>query len=156
MQSLLDQAGLNMPVLRLSHDLDSDSPSTPSFEDRIWLLHAQAHAILAATSTFCQNAKGLDRDARLWGACNAVAAADYHGPIPPEVQSNPKSALIIDELNLSIRTVRGLKQGGLQTAGEIAAYTADELKVLCNLGNKSVRELAEELPALGISFSASE
>jgi DNA-directed RNA polymerase alpha subunit len=52
--------------------------------------------------------------------------------------------------------VRGLKQGGLQTAGEIAAYTADELKVLCNLGNKSARELAEELPALGIPFSASE
>ena len=85
-----------------------------------------------------------------------MAAADYHAPVPPEIQSNPKSALIIDELNLSIRTVLRLKQGGLQTAGEIAAYTADELKALCNLGNKSVRELTEELPALGIPFSASE
>jgi hypothetical protein len=119
MQGLLDQASLNIPVLRPSHDFDSDSPASPSFEDRIRVLYAQAHAILAAASTFCENAKGLDRDARLWGAYNTVAAADYHAPIPPEVQSNPKSALIIDELNLSIRTVRGLKQGGCKPRGKL-------------------------------------
>jgi hypothetical protein len=91
MQGLLDQASLNMPGLRPSHDFDSDSPASPSFEDRIRVLYAQAHAILAAASTFCENAKGLDRDARLWGAYDAVATADYRAPIPPEVQANPKS-----------------------------------------------------------------
>jgi hypothetical protein len=78
-------------------------------------------------------------------------------PFFTEIESAVRA---IEKISSSIRDVERTtaiaRARGLQTAGEIAAYTADELKVLCNLGNKSVRELAEELPALAIPFSASE
>jgi hypothetical protein len=154
MQRLLNKAGLNMPVVhqRSEPAPDSQTARTDSFEDRVRMLYVDSHTLCRAAAAFCRSVESLRADARLWSATEVIAAADYHAPIAAEVASSPNAAIAIDDLNLSVRTAGRLKKAGVQTAGEIGTYTAGELRMLCDLGQKSIHELNEELPKLGITL----
>ena len=58
----------------------------------------------------------------------------------------------IETLDLSVRPLNCLRRAGINTIGDLVNKTEDDLKVVRNLGQKSLDELKEKLEALGLSF----
>ncbi len=58
----------------------------------------------------------------------------------------------IEELNLSVRSQNGLEKAGINTVGELINRPFSGLKLIENLGDKSVSEIVEAIQNLGLSF----
>ncbi|MCQ2495586.1 MAG: DNA-directed RNA polymerase subunit alpha [Lachnospiraceae bacterium] len=65
-------------------------------------------------------------------------------------------AIIIDELELSVRSYNCLKRAGINTVGELVNKTPDEMMKVRNLGRKSLEEVLAKLKELGLSLKESE
>ncbi|CAB1129920.1 RNA polymerase (alpha subunit) [Candidatus Hydrogenisulfobacillus filiaventi] len=62
----------------------------------------------------------------------------------------------IEELDLSVRSFNCLKRAGINTVGELAEKTDEDMMKVRNLGKKSLEEVKEKLFALGLSLKPSE
>jgi DNA-directed RNA polymerase subunit alpha len=63
---------------------------------------------------------------------------------PPEQESSFDEVLI-EELELSVRSYNCLKAANIKTLEELAEYSAKDLKKIKNLGKKSITEVVEKL-----------
>ncbi len=64
--------------------------------------------------------------------------------------------MVIEDLDLSVRSYNCLKRAGIQTVEELTQKTEDEMMRVRNLGKKSLKEVKEKLTALGKSFRNSD
>ncbi|MFQ5925100.1 MAG: DNA-directed RNA polymerase subunit alpha [Dehalococcoidia bacterium] len=55
----------------------------------------------------------------------------------------------IEQLSLSVRTFNCLKRAGIATVGELMERSEEELLTIRNLGQKALKEIGEQLKALG-------
>lgn len=62
----------------------------------------------------------------------------------------------IDELELTVRSYNCLKRTGINTVGDLAAKSLDDMIKVRNLGRKSLDEVILKLEELGLSLSPSE
>lgn len=62
--------------------------------------------------------------------------------------------VLVDELELSVRTAHCLKNLGIRTVGQLAATTEAELLRSENFGRKSLKELKEILDGLGVELGS--
>lgn len=60
--------------------------------------------------------------------------------------------MVIEDLDLSVRSYNCLKRAGIQTVDELIQKTEDELMKVRNLGKKSLKEVKEKVYDLGLSF----
>lgn len=73
-----------------------------------------------------------------------------------ELQESPFSeidAMLIEDLDLSVRSYNCLKREGTSTVGELRAMTEEQLLEIRNFGSKSVDEVKDKLVELGISLA---
>ena len=66
------------------------------------------------------------------------------------------SNMIIEDLDLSVRSYNCLKRAGIQTVEELTQKTEDEMLRVRNLGKKSFKEVKEKIYELGLSFKSYE
>jgi DNA-directed RNA polymerase subunit alpha len=64
------------------------------------------------------------------------------------------SRLTIDELDLPTRIYNSLKNGGIETLGQLLATTKKDLVSMRNMGNKSIMVVEEKLKEKGVSLAA--
>jgi DNA-directed RNA polymerase subunit alpha len=69
--------------------------------------------------------------------------------IPEEVRT-----LTIDELDLPTRIYNSLRNGGIETVGELLETPRKELVSMRNMGGKSLSVIEEKLQEKGISLNA--
>lgn len=62
--------------------------------------------------------------------------------------------LMIEDLNLSVRSYNCLKRAGIATVDELTQKTEDEMMRVRNLGKKSLKEVKDKLEELGLSFKS--
>ncbi len=62
--------------------------------------------------------------------------------------------MMIEDLDLSVRSYNCLKRGGIQTVEELTQKTEDEMMRVRNLGKKSLKEVKDKLEELGLSFKS--
>lgn len=62
----------------------------------------------------------------------------------------------IEDLDLSVRSYNCLKRAGINTVGDLANMTEDELVKVRNLGRKSLDEIKKKLQELGLGLTHSE
>ncbi len=62
--------------------------------------------------------------------------------------------MMIEDLDLSVRSYNCLKRGGIQTVEELTQKTEDEMMRVRNLGKKSLKEVKDKLTELGLSFKS--
>ena len=62
----------------------------------------------------------------------------------------------IEDLELSVRSFNCLKRAGINTIGELASRTADDMIRVRNLGRKSLEEVEQKLAGLGLALKAAE
>ena len=72
-----------------------------------------------------------------------------------EVQ-NKGLVLMIEDLDLSVRSYNCLKRAGIQTVEELMQRTEDEMMRVRNLGKKSLKEVKDKIYDLGLSFKSYE
>lgn len=85
------------------------------------------------------------------GAVEALVLADK--PEDERVRLLDRS---IEDLELSVRSFNCLKRAGINTIGELAGKSADDMMRVRNLGRKSLEEVEEKLHSLGLGLRAAD
>jgi len=73
------------------------------------------------------------------------------GPAPPR-PPNAMDEILIEELELGVRSYNCLKRAGIQTVGDLVSKTEGELNAIPNFGKKSIDEVIETLQARGLAL----
>ena len=88
----------------------------------------------------------------------AIAAGDGAGAGPAEAAPVPGAdgldEILIEELELGVRSYNCLKRAGIQTVGELVRKSESELNAIPNFGRKSIEEVQETLRARGLGLRA--
>lgn len=69
---------------------------------------------------------------------------------------NKGLVMMIEDLDLSVRSYNCLKRAGIQTVEELTQRTEDEMMRVRNLGKKSLKEVKDKIYDLGLSFKSYE
>jgi DNA-directed RNA polymerase subunit alpha len=70
----------------------------------------------------------------------------------PQRQPNAMDDILIEELELGVRSYNCLKRAGIQTVGDLVTKTESELNAIPNFGKKSIDEVIETLHARGLAL----
>ena len=62
--------------------------------------------------------------------------------------------ILIEELELGVRSYNCLKRAGIQTVGDLVSKSEAELAAIPNFGKKSIDEVIETLHARGLALHA--
>ncbi len=71
---------------------------------------------------------------------------------PEKEEVNKLSLMMLEDLDLSVRSYNCLKRASIQTVEELVNKTEDELMKVRNLGKKSFKEVKDKVEELGLSF----
>ncbi len=82
---------------------------------------------------------------------------DGHGVVggvggPPAALGGEEWNILIEELELGVRSYNCLKRAGIQTVGDLISKSENELNAIPNFGKKSIDEVVETLHARGLSL----
>ncbi len=76
---------------------------------------------------------------------------------PAESESSRSAdSMVIDELELSVRSFNCLKRANINTVGELCDKTEDDMMKVRNLGKKSLEEVIAKLEELGLHLKTSD
>ena len=67
-------------------------------------------------------------------------------------EENKYQGMMIEELDLSVRSNNCLKRAGISTVMELTQKSEDEMMKVRNLGKKSLKEVKEKLATYGLHF----
>jgi DNA-directed RNA polymerase subunit alpha len=67
---------------------------------------------------------------------------------------NGLDEILIEELELGVRSYNCLKRAGVQTVGDLVRKTRSELNAIPNFGSKSIEEVIETLQTRGLNLQA--
>lgn len=86
------------------------------------------------------------------------AVYEQDSVIKPDVsgQENPMATMMIEDLDLSVRSYNCLKRAGIATVEELILKTEDEMMRIRNLGKKSLKEVKDKLDELDLNFKTIE
>ncbi len=93
------------------------------------------------------------------GGLGALEPGLVGGPagagVPGQPGGRPANAMddiLIEELELGVRSYNCLKRAGIQTVGDLISKTENELNAIPNVGKKSIDEVIETLEGRGLSL----
>jgi DNA-directed RNA polymerase subunit alpha len=72
----------------------------------------------------------------------------------PAGRSDGMDDILIEELELGVRSYNCLKRAGIQTVGDLVQKSESELAAIPNFGRKSIEEVKETLDARGLNLRA--
>ena len=75
---------------------------------------------------------------------------------PVEEETTKVNTMMIEDLDLSVRSYNCLKRAGIQTVDELTQKTEDEMMHVKNLGKKSLKEVKDKMYQLGLFFKSYE
>jgi DNA-directed RNA polymerase subunit alpha len=84
----------------------------------------------------------------------AVAVTDGGGTAetPPVPGADGLDEILIEELELGVRSYNCLKRAGVQTVGDLVRKSESELNAIPNFGQKSIEEVIETLQSRGLDL----
>jgi DNA-directed RNA polymerase subunit alpha len=82
----------------------------------------------------------------------ASEQAEVSGVVTPAVADNLLK-LTVDELDLPTRIYNSLRNGGIETVGQLLSTPRKELVSMRNMGAKSISVIEEKLKEKGISLT---
>ncbi len=137
---------------RLTLDVETDGSVDPEAALR------EASEILIKTLAIFTDAERLEelqagaRDgaSAAAGAAGVGAAGGVAGG-----GGGPMDDILIEELELGVRSYNCLKRAGIQTVGELLQKSESELAAIPNFGRKSIEEVVETLKSRGLDLRES-
>jgi DNA-directed RNA polymerase subunit alpha len=93
--------------------------------------------------------------AQLVGAAAAASAGELSSIGGSSIAgADGMDDILIEELELGVRSYNCLKRAGVQTVGDLVQKSESELNAIPNFGRKSIEEVIETLEARGLSLRA--
>ena len=135
---------------KLELDLETDGSIEPAAALR------EASEILIKTLAIFTDAERVEEltareaAAPLGGGDGLSAVAGNGGGV---AASNGLDEILIEELELGVRSYNCLKRAGVQTVGDLVRKTRSELNAIPNFGSKSIEEVIETLQARGLDLN---
>jgi DNA-directed RNA polymerase subunit alpha len=131
---------------KLTLDIETDGSVEPQAALR------EAAEILISSLAIFTDAERLEQ---LRGSDNGLSAGDggAAGAIPAG-RSDGMDDILIEELELGVRSYNCLKRAGVQTVGDLLQKSESELNAIPNFGRKSIEEVIETLKARGLDLRA--
>jgi DNA-directed RNA polymerase subunit alpha len=131
---------------KLTLDIETDGSVEPQAA-----LREAAEILISSLAIFTD----ADRLEQLRGSDNGLAgdAGGAAGPLPPG-RSDGMDDILIEELELGVRSYNCLKRAGVQTVGDLLQKSESELNAIPNFGRKSIEEVIETLKARGLDLRA--
>jgi DNA-directed RNA polymerase subunit alpha len=131
---------------KLTLDIETDGSIDP-----IMALREAAEILIQQLAIFTDPNR-LDQ-LRDTGTTPAIDPALVGGDaVPRSRQTSPMDDILIEELELGVRSYNCLKRAGIQTVGDLVAKTEGELNAIPNFGKKSIDEVIETLHARGLAL----
>ena len=128
---------------KLTLDIETDGSVEPQAA-----LREAAEILIQSLSIFTDQERLEALRGGVDGSLDAVAAA---GPQPGRAPGGMDD-ILIEELELGVRSYNCLKRAGIQTVGDLVSKTESELNAIPNFGKKSIDEVIETLHARGLAL----
>jgi DNA-directed RNA polymerase subunit alpha len=131
---------------KLTLDIETDGSVEPQAALR------EAAEILISSLAIFTDAERLEQ---LRGSDNGLTGGDggAAGAIPAG-RADGMDDILIEELELGVRSYNCLKRAGVQTVGDLLQKSESELNAIPNFGRKSIEEVIETLKARGLDLRA--
>lgn len=132
---------------KLTLDIETDGSIDPHAA-----LREAAEILIAQLAIFTDADRVVElRDTGSLGALEAGMAGGVPGG-PGGRPANAMDDILIEELELGVRSYNCLKRAGIQTVGDLISKTESELSAIPNFGKKSIDEVIETLDARGLKL----
>jgi len=135
---------------RLTLDIETDGSIDPQAA-----LREAAEILISSLSIFTDE----DRIEELRAGPGGVAALTDNGAGPAGLATagartggGPMDDILIEELELGVRSYNCLKRAGIQTVGDLVSKSEGELAAIPNFGKKSIDEVIETLSQRGLAL----
>jgi DNA-directed RNA polymerase subunit alpha len=130
---------------KLMLDIETDGSVEPQAA-----LREAAEILIKSLSIFTDPARldFLQAGAELTGDEGVVVPAGPATGRAPDAMDD----ILIEELELGVRSYNCLKRAGIQTVGDLLQKSESELNAIPNFGRKSIEEVQETLEARGLSL----
>jgi DNA-directed RNA polymerase subunit alpha len=138
------------PVKRVSYEVSATRVGRQTDLDKL-LLSVWTNGIVSPKDALVEASKILTAYFLQVYEPKSVTSSEATGT-EPSVASKV-SGLTIDELDLPTRIYNSLKNGGIETLGQLLATTKKDLISMRNMGNKSIMVVEEKLKEKGVSLA---
>jgi DNA-directed RNA polymerase subunit alpha len=135
---------------KLTLDLETDGSIEPAAALR------EASEILIKTLAIFTDAERVEeltaRDPIAVLPSDGLAGGSNGGDGSAVAVSNGLDEILIEELELGVRSYNCLKRAGVQTVGDLVRKSRSELNAIPNFGSKSIEEVIETLHSRGLDL----
>jgi DNA-directed RNA polymerase subunit alpha len=130
---------------RLTLDIETDGSI-----DAQAALRESAEVLISQLAIFTDPDRIEELRAGPGGVLEPGQAAGVNGAAAPS--GGPMHDILIEELELGVRSYNCLKRAGIQTVGDLISKSEGELAAIPNFGKKSIDEVIETLHARGLAL----
>lgn len=139
------------PVNRCKYDV-SKTRYLDNFDCDQVILEVWTDGSITATNAVSMAAKFLVEHFTVIENLNEQIAEREYMVIQEEKQTNSKLDRKVEDLDISVRAYNCLKRANINTVGELTQKTEEEMMKVRNLGRKSLKEVVQNLRALGLDL----
>jgi DNA-directed RNA polymerase subunit alpha len=133
---------------KLTLDIETDGSIDPQAA-----LREAAEILISQLAIFTDADRVVElRDTGTSGMLDAALGGAVDGRGAPARTPNAMDDILIEELELGVRSYNCLKRAGIQTVGDLVSKTEGELNAIPNFGKKSIDEVIETLHARGLGL----
>jgi DNA-directed RNA polymerase subunit alpha len=136
---------------KLTLDIETDGSIDPHAA-----LREAAEILIGQLAIFTDADRVIElRDTGSNGILDPGLVGGAGGPVGPNGSGRTPNAMddiLIEELELGVRSYNCLKRAGIQTVGDLVAKSENELNAIPNFGKKSIDEVIETLHTRGLAL----
>jgi DNA-directed RNA polymerase subunit alpha len=133
---------------KLTLDIETDGSIDPHAA-----LREAAEILISQLAIFTDADRVVElREAGMPGPLEAGVGGGAGAAATGARQPNALDDILIEELELGVRSYNCLKRAGIQTVGDLVSKTEAELNAIPNFGKKSIDEVVETLHARGLGL----
>ncbi len=132
---------------KLNLDIETDGSVDPQAA-----LREAAEILISSLSIFTDADRIEELRAGPGGTALDAGTAAQAGIAGTGRPANAMDDILIEELELGVRSYNCLKRAGIQTVGELISKSEGELNAIPNFGKKSIDEVIETLAARGLNL----
>lgn len=140
------------PIERVSYNVEPTRVGQDARYDKL-ILEVWTNGSITPQASLALAARILNDHLDLFSDINdQVASMDSVIKESTNESTNKGMVMMIEDLDLSVRSYNCLKRAGIQTVDELTQRSEEEMMRVRNLGKKSLKEVKEKLIDMGLGF----
>lgn len=145
------------PVRRVSYDVEAARVGQRTDYDKL-VFDITTNGSIGPKEALTEAANILVQSLSIFATIDAVSVLPDLLPPEPMEESAAKGMenILIEELDLGVRSYNCLKRVGVETIGDLVAKSEAELAAIPNFGKKSIEEVKEALERNGLGLRGHE